>query len=657
MEIITNNINIELLNFNQNNRLFRIKINRSSNKSIWSDIPKLIRTIDTNKVKSLYRKSPLIIYVLFDKYSEFTKDIFKGDFLDIFEKKHGMIDLPIDEYNLNMKDYKSIVANLLLCSLSQTTSLNEKDDLRFGSVDGELYEYVKSKGNQIVTLNYKIDEGYLISTIKTFTEVLVPTKETTYNLNKDFLVKGKNENQQYILKGDKNKKNNVSFFASSSYEAFKNSKMVRLNRIKELFNETFDGQCKIEFKKREVNEIKFESTSSKNKSYLDSFIKKIKDKKIKIIDYVEDMELLDTICRYLKYNDYEFEVSNHIDSESYNLCIIHDAKYYEENQLEDKHNKRSDAVVQHLTYENFVSSIGTDYSESFSLKFQVILVEMQMKYEIVNRKIGLYKTNNIILNNYIFGEIKKHGNEYYDYQLSYDKQMIFNSNKIENKDNHKLKEIIYLKKKHDKSGVIHVITDSNGYAIVDTNQLDELFKYYRKDMDIKNNLYPFMKSIKIDKYSNEIKEILRICLRETVNTLENINAILRSYKKDCDVEARKTWYKALKAFNREMFIKSGGKYFLKPIFRGKEGSYSKTFTNCKYWTSGKNLFYYSAACKSISEDISRGFPIKYVSNIDLSIDEIDEYLDLLDIDVIRKNQTTVIPYPFKYLREYINMKK
>ena len=642
MEILTNKIKINYENINEKYDVILLKVPyNNKDKGIFEDINRFIDSIDFSKVFAIYRKgSGFSFYVLIEKFSNANlEEIFSIDLYNLMINKYCMqiiIDCKLDNDTL---------LNLLFAGIKNILN----NEMVLSNLDGKLYEMISAKDNQIISLLYSINDGCLNADVVTFEECLDNSKRRAFSINKNFMRKVDPQTSIYVVKNTKDK-NMVSFFNAEKYSLFQETKLYKLNELLNLFNKIYDGICNIEFENINMNERKFKSISAKNRFYRDKSLIFVRNIGLNIIDNVGDEEVVSLIESSLSSRNIPFCKSNDLMCDIFNLNIIHNKENSDE--CNDKYVKSNNIVVQNITYEDSLLNkrkiITPDRFNKNLL--EVIVSEMVHKYEMNKNIILQYNTNNVFLDKYKFGQVKKINDKYYRFELSIDKgEMHFSCEAIN--ESKLTKEMLYIKNKNNNS--ITEVEVLKQYPIVETNKLNNDYKKcYYKVIKI-NDLTQKILSIKNKrkKYIKVLDEFVEYISNYDEDTMFNLRENIKRDLFPIEKEKKAKYVSALKYLNIDLFEEYG--LFFNPLWRRNDSPYKTTFTNFKYrYDSNNGLMYYSANCSSPKTEMVNGLPFRRIRTT-FTEEEIETYLELLDVDNIRNGQNTVIPFPFKYLREYI----
>lgn len=643
MKILTNKITKEY-NYMENYfnvYVFKIYKFKKNELNLFNHIDNLMNGINFNKIFSLYREGKKFsIYFLINKDScENIKieDIFDAEKLNYLK----INDLTFDFFKENINDLSDdILINLLLSNFA-TIEVNEKVML----CNGKLYEVMKEQNNYLITLEHSFKNGCLLSRVNTFRK---DSENGKYRLYGEYIIRKKMDGERYSLSGEKNKKHNVNFFNAKAYSQFKSCKMFKMQDLINKFNKKYNKYMKLVFEEKDFNEIKFQSFSDKVRSYKKLSYDYIRKLGVNIISKIGNNKALDVLKHELSIKKIKYTISNDIDKDKPNICLIHSRNYYKENNIDDAHVVSNNAAIQHLTYEDCfsISENGIQINKN---ALDIVIFDSIRKFELINKQIFIYKTNNEILKNYCFGQIENNKT----YEISFDESnMKFTIDTAKKQKTYATVEK-YIRLK-DSDQLIY-INKMDLYPIVNIKELNEKFQKTMDKISITKELIPLLEKIenkiedqtifnKIKKFINSFDEV----------SMANLYDEIKSKLFPRDSQERKRYSRVLKRINIELSHISDSIFF-KPLWRGKNSTYNITFTNLKYlYNEQEGLKYYSATCKSVTEIINKVYVIRNVIGKFTDL-EIKNYFDLLDVDNIRINQSIVEPFPFKYLREYIKM--
>lgn len=643
MEILTNKVKVEFDNINSRFDIYSLTIVYDANiKNLFNKVEKLVDSINKEKVCSIYRhRSKFKLYFLVERNSSKLNidELFDEKELQYFKDFNLIKYFGIDRY-INEEEK----LNLLLNGIKNQSNHNEK----YECFDGKLYEVIKSQKNFVIALKYSFEDMCLKADVVTFREYNnYNNDKRVFQINGKFLSKTSKKSFGYIIEGESGTKHNLDYFSGKSLSSLQNCKIYRIMNIYNRFNEIYDDVCKITFQKDEMTEKQFENINHKIKSDRKYALELVRNKEINIIDNVGNKEYLEAIVNYFKTNSVNAVVSNDINREKLNINIIYSKEYYEANNLDDKHLTSLDYVVQNIIFD-------VDDNKLDKNKMNVIIAELIHKYELNVKKILHHQHNNLIIDNYIFGRLKRiKDNKYIRCELLIENGNMFISTEEEEKINgNTIREHIYLKDK--KNHKIYEISLLNKYPLTEIGDLLKSFFNTSVEVDVKNELIPILNEYKMShqKYCNILNEFEKF-----INKYDNVSMskLYNDIKKELFPEKqslRRDYSNWLKDFN--IYLWNNKSIYFKPLWRYKGQPIKQAFEKFKYKNDNTDYFqYYSGCCNSLNQSIYNGFPYRQIK-YNFSKEEINDYLRLLDVDDIRNNQNTVIPYPFKYITEILN---
>ena len=642
MEILINKVKIEFDRIDSRYDIYSLTIVYNPNiKNLFNRVEKLVDSINKEKICAIYRyRSKFKLYFLAEKNSSKLNidELFDEKELQYFKDFNLIKYFGIDKYITEEGKL-----NLLLNALKNHSNHNEK----YECFDGKLYEVIKSQKDFVIALKYSFEDMCLKADVVTFREYNnYNNDKRVFQINGKFLSKISKKCSGYIIEGESGTKHNLDHFSGKSLSSLQNCKIYRIMNIYNKFNEIYNDVCKIVFQKDDMTEKQFENINHKVKSDRKYALEIVRNKEINIIDNVGNKEYLEIIVNYFKANSVNVVVSNDINREKLNINIIYSKEYYEANGLADKHLTSLDYVVQNIIFDVNDNKLNKN-------KMNVIIAELIHKYELNVKKILHHQHNNLIIDNFIFGRLKRvKDNLYIRCELLIENGNMFVSADEEYKNNDsKIKEHIYLKNKHNNE--IYEIIVLNKYPLTEIKDLLDSFFNTTVEIDVKSELIPILNEYKMrhQKYYSILNEFEKF-----INKYANVSMskLYNDIKKELFPEEqnlRKDYSNCLKDFN--IYLWYNKSIYFKPLWRSKGHPIKQAFEKFKYENDNDSFQYYSGCCNSLNQSIYNGFPYRQIKYL-FSKEEINDYLRLLDVDDIRNNQNTVIPYPFKYITEILN---
>ena len=367
--------------------------------------------------------------------------------------------------------------------------------------------------------------------------------------------------------------------------------------------------------------------------------------------------------------------------ESYNIRIIHNEEYYIENELPDPHNNIKGYIVQHMTEEteHFTESSGS------SPAVRKIVQELIIKGDVKERFISIYdwkrldsgKSWTFILRERRkteFGENTRHVNfanievknyfDYYRLQIDCNGKMDFDSfcdadNEVSEEWEkiccaYDLVESKQFRVKNKIDGLFYSDID-NIHAIIETrekslpnitalmNMLRETDEKQKVQKDVSMNDFElayqdYYENVELwkEKLLEKEEMITKKEVKKVLNMRTNVASLFnRFFHEKFGIwifgEWRKEEFDAIYQIGNLLNIK----------YEYNDNDYDDGHTFVYYvGAKSKRISYPNACC--MRKVVSFGDEIEY-----------EELLPLMAVEFVRNNQYTVLPFPYKYLREYI----
>ena len=545
--------------------------------------------------------------------------------------------------NLNIKElseiddipnHERIIASLLLKSLNNHCI----PELQINNLSGHLYcyevnsktarnkwiEYFSSRDKQhnqenkickIHALEIIIDNNLKLQIpMRTFSSVLLKnqitfTKEHPFHSYPQYTLGGQNlslirktkDNNEtgFILRQTDKKRTSADFLNVHNLQDFQKTKMGILHKIIKTYNEYYKEISNISFKSiYEYEEISEEEIEATEKYQEKKLLETLKNQKIKIVDLTGSQEgnLLEKRIKKTIQTEFGLKVTTGkaVQNEYFNIVIIHNKEYYESKKETDPYSKKfPDKIIQHVTLEDFGLK-DPDNKQNISKNKQCvkkILIEMLIKNDLKNKKITL---------------------------IDWEKT------KIEQK-------ITFIKAaiKNDIPRFYEMEIYKNGeFKIYEKNynlfeELDSILEYTEIFINSKNNKTSLNQEVEcLIKYESDDENIIR---QTDWFTIPNIDLL--------EEELRKDKPRARKKENRIEIL---------PSISG-----IKTFilNNQRYYFCGIQT-------KGMKANQNNAINIRHIEGYKGKV-KFKELLSLTNTTLIRNGFISVIPFPIKYLNEYI----
>lgn len=633
--------------------------------------------------------------VLFRK-GEVTEQQFKEAIMKEYEDvKIQKIDLFDSEQCKCFQYQKRLLAQLLINSMRTPNH----DAFRYSNLTGKLFYHDpawKYKDRFIRFLEIVIDPGmYLNLNHETFKRVENESLGTHVIDPKtgEFRKKLKSDTNVTTYKKGSLKHNHfrVDNFDMTDYTHFCKSKMGVMEQFLKDVKENLSKYISIELMERE-DAREFDISNWEKAGISDSeYGELLKKKGVVIVDEIgtkKSKEIVNSLSvELLEHYGVEVTIGD-LTLEAYNIRIIHNEEYYIENELPDSHNNIKGYIVQHMTEEaeHFTESSGS------SPAVRKIVQELIIKGDVKERFISIYdwkrldsgKSWTFILRERRkteFGENTRHVNfanievknyfDYYRLQIDCNGKMDFDSfcdadNEVSEEWEkiccaYDLVESKQFRVKNKIDGLFYSDID-NIHAIIETREkslpnitalMNMLRETDEKQKVQKDVLIQAMNDFELayqDYYENvelwkekllekeemitkkEVKKVLN--MRTNVASLFN-----RFFHEKFGIwifgEWRKEEFDAIYQIGNLLNIK----------YEYNDNDYDDGHTFVYYvGAKSKRISYPNACC--MRKVVSFGDEIEY-----------EELLPLMAVEFVRNNQYTVLPFPYKYLREYIKQKR
>lgn len=673
MKFATNHFQIGIINKDDFDRIydvFELKAKKQMNNSEQENKYYIERANTLSKEHERLLLSLIIrnhaLYLLFSKYTVSYEEIIS---------QYG------DEYNIRYQPflYKNILIDLLINSLNKYKYPNERN------IVGSIYRISKLP----VCVEFKVFNDIITLPVKSFTKIKANktsdnNKDDTYfrSLGDTFIYGKKNEpynNELYTKRKiyKENKKNRIAFFSVKNSKNFNESKIGILNKIF-LEIEMYLSHClKISKISLEYKEINWKKTKKMN----DNLIAVLNSQKYNIINTTEEMTASENLATLLVHafrknniDSSNIMISDKIEPNMINFHIVHSSEYYENNKMHDGYKVDSRIAIQNVIVDSIneetkkKDKIISDGKLFYSNIGNRLLIEGLMKYELVSGISRLSDCYDIKLPEWIFlfkCKVTKESKKIYYFELRFLK----NSLHVRNVEGDMYAKIFNVKDCNYaivlENGNVMKIIETNEFPIPDFefvyNRFLECEKEYfckKKDLiniidqfDIENKSklkeFDYEKfAIKSNKFRNEILELRSydLCREEIVK----------------HIPKEKKGFQYYGAFIEYFYYKNGIR--LAPLLKKSIDvkSYIAGMYKINYrleYTKDKKPYIKYVVGKQKDTDFSgslaTAMPFKIVDNC--NEDTFRQYATMLAVDFIRINQYTVIPYPFKYLKEYVKV--
>ncbi|MFR5876371.1 MAG: hypothetical protein ACLUFN_07770, partial [Eubacterium sp.] len=180
--------------------------------------------------------------------------------------------------------------------------------------------------------------------------------------------------------------------------------------------------------------------------------------------------------------------------------------------------------------------------------------------------------------------------------------------------------------------------------------VDKIDKYYF--MTIKPNGSFDIKEQEFDLFNiNEYSECVNI-FEDNKRCFEKIKGVIKDSKGNINIIRDTSWYSIPEIDKLKSELKNGNTYL-----RNKEKRHEliSSCNDIKYFRTDKEAYYFTGVIgNGMRARVSQACNIRKIESYKNSEIFFEKMLPLMNVSFVRNGQLTVIPFPFKYLREYIS---
>ena len=592
------------------------------------------------------------------------------------------IDITNDEERKNCYLYDNILVQLFANAIRTP----KNDIFSYNNTTGKLY-YITAKWkkkNSFHCIEIKMEKGNII---KLYVRSFRKKSETDNSTGLIFdpksgelrkkLSSDKNVTE-YIPKGYSNTRNTVDFLRFSSREDFYQSKLGILCRFLKDMNDEYGKYFTLTAEESE-NTYDYEIAQAEKGEQLYLHYGKLLNNEVNISDEVKTIESEKIVEK--KSNELRrfYRISTtfgELSPTGNNIRIIHDSDFYKDNNITDPHNDISkDIVVQHMVVEESKHSEFPENSNKPSDDIKKIIQELIIKQDIKKSRITCFDWKSLGFENSVsfiyrdwirqdnkpknqdkeylykimhilpYGEFELRAFNTGDYLDDDDLQLISIYEELKNR---------YAKYPDSIEGIM--VTDNDNYSVIVKTACTTLPNINA----IANSLEekPFAKDTIVDAVSAFKEEMPEYSdyADSILEKIETEDKISYGYANSClDIRRNK---KAGSYLNRFIYANYGIR--INPEIRNKDNEeeyYLKNICNIRYcyeqtWDNKKALVYFVGPKRSsLQPSLHNGCIIRKVYS-DNSLPDANRFFPLMSVEFVRNEQYTVIPFPFKYLREY-----
>jgi hypothetical protein len=478
----------------------------------------------------------------------------------------------------------------------------------------------------------------------------------------------------------------VDNFNITNYALFRKSKLGVMEQFLRDVKENLSKYMTIDIMEREDVQAYELSKLEKKGISEQEYGEMLRRRGVVIVDENNSEESKDIIVKLqneLKKYYHVNAMVGRLSEDAYNIRIIHDSEYYAENDIYDPHNDNLKGfIVQHITEEaeHFTNTKGS------SPDIKKIVQELIIKGDVRERKISIFDWERLDSGKeWTFVLRKKKTSEEVEHINHADKKVSYYYN--------------YYRLKIDCNGNMEfdMFCDDNQEESDDWEKICYAYDFVEdKHFGVKNNVEGLVYS--------DIDNIHAILLTREM-TMPNISVLMDTLKETGvkDLVSKETLLEALNDFEKENIdskeyvfewknkiseeseMITKGK--LKNILNMRSGMASRfnrylhekygiwiygelrnnefesifqigNFLNIKYeytendYLDGHAFVYYVGSKQSMKVNYPNACRMRKVISLGDTI-EYENMLPLMAVEFVRNSQYTVLPFPFKYLREYI----
>lgn len=561
-----------------------------------------------------------------------------------------------------------LVAQLLINTLSSP----KNELLRFNNLTGGLYifnnsmvEITRTRKNErlvkkIKAIELRINKDLSLNFgVRTFSSLLLrkSINITSEKLNKEAkytfsyatkslrrILPSEESNfkaAEIFIKRSSGKNSIVPFLDFDDLESFNESKVGILFEIFDLVKIKLSQYLNIGFKENVISE-----THRTKRTFGASVFESISKKSsiLNIIDLTDDEDfssqmdqLVGTIEKVAP--TLKIERSKVYNPKLFNIRCIHNKEYYDKYELKDAYD-RSLVNVQHLTVEDF------NFKSEPSIK--AVLKEIVIKNDIQKKELSIVDWASYdFKKDWIFG-FKDENHNYFFLTVNPIGKLAFSREDNPRLSPLELQRLMTIYDSYnnvdgiilDPNGNINVILKTNLFTIPDIEFIQSQLK--SASDNIKLQTATVISCLK--KLAEESEAYI-----EYLETFKNWGAVLISKKDVLKIVSQRTHKKKLNAM---IFEVTG--ILMKTYFRDKN-RFEIMDSNLDIHTFNKdgNLHYYVGTIgEGIKTSIPKASVVRKIINVDDGPIFFDNLLPLMNVDFVRYGDLTVVPFPFKYLREW-----
>lgn len=466
-----------------------------------------------------------------------------------------------------------------------------------------------------------------------------------------------NHNENFIMKPIDGERAGITFLNFQDQDKFECTKIGVLYKLLSIFKEEYRDYIKIDFEKYTVDKcLQYKKTELEQfKEVVNDLVK---SNGIVLLDGIKD----ETSELYLKklreyivdiIPEVEVSIGMRVSKQKLNIKLIHNKDYYEGKSYDPHNDSHETSAVQHITIENFKLSAEAAIKN--------VLKELVIKKDLISRKISLIDWQSYGYDkDWMFG-IKNDGKYFFmnvhpdgAFKINRMERNLFNMSDYD-------KYMDYFGEngeiKYDFNSVVGLIRDDKGNVnlIRDTNQitvpevvtLGEKFTNLAKDIKFPGTY---------------ILNVIERLIESTVIPGKHVSSLCEAKQYfSADTEYGKTEIINIiknrtvrKLLTEIVFSDTGELLYLYLRNQKKRNALFGGLLDINYIQVDFHNALYNVGTvgAGMQTQMERASVVRKVEAVDEGNLIFDEVLPLMGVEFVRYGMLTVMPFPFKYLREY-----
>lgn len=467
-----------------------------------------------------------------------------------------------------------------------------------------------------------------------------------------------NQKENFIMKPVDGERAGITYFSFENQEKFECTKLGVLYEVLSILKEEYVDYLKIDLKQYEVDKC-LEYKNSDLARFKEVVKNTVASNGIVLLDGIRD----ETSKLYLRKLQEKLEgliqgisvsVGKCVSEKKLNIKLIHNKTYYEGKSYDPHNDAHECAAVQHITLEDFRLNADSALAN--------VLKELVIKKDLIEKKITMVEWQSYgYQKDWIFG-IKNKGHYYFMTVYSngtfkieclvrnlfnmneYDKYMDYFGDNDDTK--YDYRNVVGIIK--DAAGNINLIRDTNQITMPEVLMIGDTLALVAKDVKFPGAYIidaierMIANRIVSDKYIKELEDAkYKFTLEEEYNKIEIISNV-----------SNQTLKKSLTKF---VFEDVGELLYLFLRNQEKRDELLPGVLDINYLEidSGEAIYNVGTVGNGMKPYIERASVVRKVEAVDGNELFFEELIPLMGVEFVRYGMLTVMPFPFKYLREYI----